>query len=333
MGTKIKQDSYDDIVAKYNSGMNSCEIAKIYNVKYGAIIRVLKICNVKIEKHYSIIFYTEHENIVKRYRSGEKISEIAKSYYVVRETIAKILKSNGVQPREKGQDNRKYQVNHNYFDSIDNENKAYFLGMLFADGYNDGKYYICLGLQSSDVYIINKLIDELYIGEKPIASYEERSKDKSGKKDICRYTVCSSKISSSLSRCGMIKKKSLCLKYPQDFLPPLYFKHFLRGYFDGDGSAWIEKQRLKISPTGKHYMLNPHLVFNMVGTYNMLKNMKINIEESIGEKIKCKICKVGKIYSWCVTKRSILEKIYHLMYDEAEIFMTRKRDKFEMFFG
>jgi len=32
---------------------------------------------------------------------------------------------------------RKYSLNENYFDEIDTSNKAYILGFLYADGYNN----------------------------------------------------------------------------------------------------------------------------------------------------------------------------------------------------
>src|SRR5688572_7157509 len=46
---------------------------------------------------------------------------------------------------------RKYNINHNYFDTINTEEKAYFLGLMYADGYNQQSLNrISLQLQDDD---------------------------------------------------------------------------------------------------------------------------------------------------------------------------------------
>src|SRR5271155_4421936 len=54
---------------------------------------------------------------------------------------------------------RKYPVNDNFFEDIDTEEKAYYLGLLFADGCNhSGRVNkIELSLAKQDVYILERL--------------------------------------------------------------------------------------------------------------------------------------------------------------------------------
>lgn len=52
---------------------------------------------------------------------------------------------------------RKYKLNENYFDKIDIEEKAYFLGLLYADGYIftlRSNKYVRLQLQKIDKHIL-----------------------------------------------------------------------------------------------------------------------------------------------------------------------------------
>ena len=67
-------------------------------------------------------------------------------------TIQRWLKELGCK-RER----RIYQVNENYFESIDSDEKAYWLGFLSADGYiHEGRNTITLALQESDKVHIEK---------------------------------------------------------------------------------------------------------------------------------------------------------------------------------
>ena len=69
-------------------------------------------------------------DVVNQYVKLKNIRKVAKYFDVSISPITRILKSNGVELT-----NRRYNVNHNYFDIIDTEEKAYWLGFLYADGY------------------------------------------------------------------------------------------------------------------------------------------------------------------------------------------------------
>ena len=57
--------------------------------------------------------------------------------------------------------NRKYNVNDNYFDVIDNQNKAYILGFLYADGCNYKNGYFKIDLQEEDKNMLEVFKKEL----------------------------------------------------------------------------------------------------------------------------------------------------------------------------
>ena len=70
------------------------------------------------------------------------LREIEKQFNVTRTTISKFLENKGIK-NTKGNHYRKYFHNENFFETIDTEEKAYWLGFMFADGYiinNENRY-------------------------------------------------------------------------------------------------------------------------------------------------------------------------------------------------
>lgn len=74
------------------------------------------------------------EKIIKDYLNNKSIRQIEKDYNVDRKTTGKFLEEKGIKSL-KGNHYRKYFHNENFFENIDTEEKAYWLGFMFADGY------------------------------------------------------------------------------------------------------------------------------------------------------------------------------------------------------
>lgn len=127
----------------------------------------------------------------------------------------------------------KKEVNSNYFDVIDTEEKAYWLGFFFADGYvSSTKKSIELCIQEYDKSHISKF-------KKAINSKHKISSKKikfDGKEFMAsRISIKDEKIWKDLVKHGCIPVKSKTIELPSLDSKELY-RHFFRGYFDGDGS-------------------------------------------------------------------------------------------------
>lgn len=130
------------------------------------------------------------------------------------------------------QNNQKYTYNEDFFDKIDNEASAYFLGLLYADGYvakNTTKLEITLKDRDILETFCNHICPGLRIAEKKVKL-----------KDFCgtyyRININNRKIHDDLIKLGCFNKKSLTLKFPsEDQVPSKFLRHFIRGYLDGDG--------------------------------------------------------------------------------------------------
>lgn len=152
-----------------------------------------------------------------------------------------------------------YSLNENFFDKIDSESKAYFLGLLFADGYVSHKEkYVNLTLNDREII---KVFTHLLETERPIYCYNDRSHS---------LTIRNERLHQSLVNLGMLPRKS----WKELSLPSIgiwLLRHFLRGFYDGDGSFYLSKIQ-----KGKYVYLCASLT---CGSYNFLEQIK-NLLES-----------------------------------------------------
>ncbi len=155
-------------------------------------------------------------------------SEIAKIYGVSYSTILRILDKRNIKRHKMSDIKRQYDINETFFDVIDTEEKAYILGMLYADGYNNEKSYkVKLSLHRKDEEIVSKIRDIISPG-RPLYYYQK------DEVDSVTAVFCNKHMSKSLAKLGCMQNKSHKIVFP-DFLDKNLIHHFIRGYFDGDG--------------------------------------------------------------------------------------------------
>lgn len=185
-----------------------------------------------------VIPESEYDKIAELYNSGMSSVQIGTEYGCDHKTITKILDKFGIQ-RDLTR-YRKYSVDNTYFDVIDNQDKAYILGFLYADGnVNLKKSTITLSLQESDIEILHK-INSCLCSNSPIKiidqSHHKQPNEYSNYhySDMATLRVYNKHMCESLIDHGVFENKSLILKFPQ-WLDNQLYQHFIRGYFDGDG--------------------------------------------------------------------------------------------------
>jgi hypothetical protein len=208
---------------------------------------------------------------------------------------------------------RKYRLNENYFNEINSNEKAYIVGFIFADG-GIYKRYLQFSLSINDVEILEFIKKELeYDG--PMQYYTLN------KKEYMRLFVCSKNIVNDLKNIGIIPNKT----YESKKLPQIekkYISHFLRGFFDGDGSIYSSNYRKK--PEYCVNFSNNKLVLEEIKKillYNNISSGKIR-RRYINNDISCMIEIKGNIN---------VEKIYRLLYCDADFYLLRKHERFLKF--
>ncbi len=129
---------------------------------------------------------------------------------------------------------KRYTCDETYFDTIDTEAKAYWLGLIASDGYvTDVRNRLEIGLSGeSDRCLLERLKEDIgYTG--PIASKQPAYR---GSKRHNTLGIASKRLVDALAQHGVVPRKSLILAFNGSLRPDLV-RHYARGYFDGDGSA------------------------------------------------------------------------------------------------
>lgn len=177
----------------------------------------------------------EKENIISKYLNGLNTVLIGKMYNANNNTIGRYLKKWGIKIKDKYQCNRTRKFNQNYFDTIDTEEKAYFLGLLYADGCVQTNIRNTVKLCIDDEFLINKFKEAL--------NYDGVIKKRWYKKStrfLYDIQLHSNEFCQSLINKGCIPNKSLLLDFPnENQVSKEFMSHFIRGYFDGDGCFYI----------------------------------------------------------------------------------------------
>lgn len=217
---------------------------------------------------------------------------------------------------------RKYHVNDNYFNKIDKEIKAYFVGFIAADGCikeSQTKEKIPRHLQfklsgENDKYLVEKLRDEIVPNKSLVIENDGNQKHQT------KYAIIitSDQICSDLQKCNITPRKSLTLKFPTNINTNL-INHVVRGYFDGDGTITSFSRK-----DGWSLQYN----IGIVGTKEFLNSVN-SILNSHADLPLQSICKYDgeNNYRLNYCGNNNIKKFYNYIYKNATIFMERKRKK------
>jgi len=201
----------------------------------------------------------------------EKLSytKIGQILGVGRKTVSHYLRKGGHESNLKFYPNvdhskyRKYQIDESVFETIDTEEKAYWLGMLYADGnVSDRSNDIEVTLQAEDYNHLLKLRD-FFKTDKPVYKKDKKKYDKTY--EGYRLIICSKKIKQDLIRLGCLPRKSHILQFPTtEQVPEHLMSHFVRGYFDGDGCITFANKgvTLVIELLGTEDFLTQYLIWS-----------------------------------------------------------------------
>ena len=134
---------------------------------------------------------------------------------------------------------RKYNLNENFFDEL-NEKSAYWLGFLYADGSvrmkNGRSGELRLKLKETDKGHIQKFLVDLGSNTPLKCGISKTDNSK-----FCYVLINSNHIVKKLFELGCVQNKTFKIRLPQ--LNVEIMSHFIRGYFDGDGSITKIKNR------------------------------------------------------------------------------------------
>ena len=205
--------------------------------------------------------------IFNEYMQGISAAVITKKYKIQYNNIKKIIESKGNKMRSQSQANRRYIFNHNFFEKIDKEQKAYYLGFIITDGYVGDKDVV-LELKSVDKHIIETFVASIN-GNNKVHEIIRESNSFSKKGCITsRLNFRSEKMVNDLKCLGIKRGKTYNITVPT--LPCHLERHFWRGVLDGDGyvSCINRKHRYITSKGEKKVSYSKYLETGICGHIN-----------------------------------------------------------------
>jgi len=260
-------------------------------------------------------------SIVELYNSGHSAQYIQAKLGFGEWSVRRTLRKQGVGIRSRFHFSRKHVLDETVFNQIDTEEKAYWLGFLYADGCvyasKKGRMFH-LTISDKDLEHIAKF-KSIFHTTIPLHHFV--------KKKHTGLFVWSKRIYEDLIKLGCHSQKSMTLAWPTESqVPKEMMRHFLRGFFDGDGSVTFNKK-------------NSRCEARIISCLGFCESYEKYLCEVLGVR-KCYHGKMlySKVGNHPYTTRGIgsqdaLRKFYDHLYTDAKIFLDRKRDVFFVYFN
>lgn len=140
------------------------------------------------------------------------------------------------------------KFNDSYFHEIDSGEKAYWLGLLYADGWvinncNSATYEVSIELQAGDGYLLEQFAETIG-GVHPV-TYKHSNTVFNGYSydtDEAVLRIYSKRMVGDLVSNGIVERKTKSDVYPRC---DHFLCDFVRGFLDGDGCIYIDHSRSK----------------------------------------------------------------------------------------
>jgi hypothetical protein len=208
-----------------------------------------------------------------------------------------------------------YCINEAYFTTPISQKQAYFLGLIISDGhlnYNRGVFqYACAFRDASLIDFIRTELGSSH----PIKTYVIKNRT------YVRYGITNKKLVRSLIEkwnLPKLNKSKNNVDIPD--LPPKFLSHFLRGFFDGDGSVWFGGGTYRAGFTGGEKMMRAIqsiLLSQHIPSYLSYRYSKSN-------KNSCQLTINGTLH---------VQSLGKFLYNEANFYLERKHEKFDACFA
>lgn len=211
----------------------------------------------------------------------------------------------------------KYSSNQHFFDNIDTEEKAYILGFICADGHIDpSNNRLNISLKDTDYTILEK-IKCCMKSEHPIVRHIKKRNPYTKSNHLvleqCSLTINGKVLVKPLIEMKLGGNKTYTLDSNiMRYVPSDLVRHFLRGYFDGDGCVtW-----------GKHYSSGYKYIVQIAGNKDFLLSSFQKIFPTDCKLYKYKTSK--QCYTWKVANKNDVLKFLNYIYADAKIYLDRK---------
>lgn len=248
----------------------------------------------------------QEQAIIDAYLAGATAEQAAALFGYSDRTALNILIRYGIKARTNSEVHRQYAIDESFFDVIDTEEKAYWLGFLTADGSIDRGNRIKLTLQAKDAGHLYKFTVALRT-EQPIRLVDVTLKGKAHPTAV--ISINCQKLVWGLARLGVTERKSLTVTACQ-FVPDELQHHYWRGLVDGDGCISYDK-------AGKKWLIR------LAGSHSIVSEFAKYVSGFVESKARPQ--QRGKIFEVIYGGSSLTHKIVSILYGDCQVYLDRKK--------
>lgn len=270
-------------------------------------------------------FSAEKDNMLyERYMQGGTSVSLSKEFKISPGSVLTAVRRCGGIPRTFKEINTKYTFNHSFFSKIDTEDKAYFLGLLLADGcVHRGE--VIISLKETDRHIISTFVEKIS-GNNKIHSIKNTTNF--GYSEMCRLNLRSDQMIEDLRKLEVTKNKTYNIHIPN--IDNDLQRHLWRGLVDGDGyvSCYCTGKYINKKSEIKYYK---KFELGLSGHLNTIESFQKFTEAN---KIKMsRIYKDSSIYGIRASNNKESVKLFELLYGGAasDLYLKRKFNKYQDF--
>lgn len=235
-------------------------------------------------------------------------------------TISKILSD---VPKYSKARIRNPQMDEHFFQHIDTEAKAYFLGLIISDGNVFKESESSTSNRQASVSITLDLKDEymLYKFKESVKVNTSIGHDGRGCGQIA---VRSNTMAQDLEQYGIIPRKTLNTYLPSN-IPKNMMRHLIRGILDGDGSI-----QAHINPHDTRRFLHS---ISFCGTHKLMEDISVYIfsELSLRQKPKVYDYKDKALSDIKIQSKDDMYKFGEWLYQDATLYLIRKKETYDRF--
>lgn len=258
----------------------------------------------------------EIEYLKKNYQS--------KTYKELSQILNRSKSAINLKMKQLGLKKSKYTYNHDYFESIDTSEKAYWLGFLYVYGCVTHENNECSGLsiklQKRDINHLKKF-NRAIQGNVECTIFRRKCNLNNKYYDGCQIKLYSEKMIHDLMKHGVQPKQSLKMQFPN--IDNQLVSHFVRGFFDGDGCIHLHTPKRKSKSYIKADFTSDSLYFlkslrvilyeNGIQSYIADEKNKNNFRLVIGGIRNC-------------------DNFFNYIYKDATVYLDRKLNKKNMLY-
>ena len=291
------------VLQRYAAGATAAQLGQQFNCSKPTILKCLHRNAADVRRACIKPLARIEQNrtdILARYAAGSSMNEIAVKHGCSEWVIKDRLHDWHAPVRRTGP-KRIHACDEHFFADIDTEEKAYWLGFLFADGsvgqYGAGNYHVRIELASVDRAHLLKFAEAIRLRDIVHEGHAGKS---------VYVNVCSVAMYRNLCALGCISRKTYGCCTPK--LHPDLYRHFYRGLVDGDGSLYLDSGSWCFAAVG-----SPSFIADFQQW--LMRHAKLR---------KTKQQQYGSVAAIRYGGNRQLKRIARLLYQDAAVYLDRK---------